>query len=65
MCFDADVVRLVSFILNERSEVVGDGAFGWDVILAQLQQCHVTLSGTHLTCISFPSAAQASSLLCM
>ena len=63
-CFDADVVRLVDHILNDRSESIGQHALGWELILAQLQQCHVTLSGTFFTGVSIASAAQSTSLLC-
>ena len=63
-CFDADVVRLVDHILNDRSESVEQHALGWEVILAQLQQCHLTLSGTFLSGVSIASAAQSTSLLC-
>ena len=63
-CFDADVVRLVAQILNDRSDFGHQHALGWEVILAQLQQCLVTLSGTYFTSVSISSAAQSSSQLC-
>ena len=63
-CFDADVVRLVAQILNDRSDIGHQHVLGWEVILAQLQQCLVTLSGTYFTSVSISSAAQSSSQLC-
>lgn len=63
-CFDADVVRLVSHILNERKNADEQRALGWDVILAQLQQCHVTSSGTFWTCFSSTSVVWATSQPC-
>jgi hypothetical protein len=63
-CFDADVVKLVAHILNDRCDESNHVAVGWDVILAQLQQCHVTSSGTFWTSVSSSSAAQAMSPAC-
>ena len=63
-CFDADVVRLVSHILNERKNADEQQALGWDVILTQLQQCHVTSSGTFWTCFSSTSVVWATSQPC-
>jgi hypothetical protein len=63
-CFDADVVRLVAHILNDHKDGSHHVAFGWDVILAQLQQCHITSSGTFLSSVSSWSAAQAMSPAC-
>jgi hypothetical protein len=63
-CFDSDVVRLVTHILNDRSDVNGQNPMGWDVILAQLQQCHVTFSGTFWTSIVSSSVAQTMSPIC-
>ncbi len=63
-CFDADVVRLVAQILNDRNDSGQQYVLGWEVILAQLQQCLVTLSGTYFTSVSISSAAQSSSPLC-
>jgi hypothetical protein len=63
-CFDADVVRLVSHILNERKNGDEQEAMGWELILAQLQQCHVTSSGTFWTCYSSTSVVWATSQRC-
>ena len=61
-CFDADVVKLVSQILN--TDYHTEQPLGWQLILAQLQHCHVLSTGTHWSCISSASAAQAMSIQC-
>jgi hypothetical protein len=63
-CFDSDLVKLVAQILDDRCDASQHVAFGWDVILAQLQHCHVISSGTFWTSVSSWSAAQAMSSIC-
>ncbi len=63
-CFDADVVRLVAQILHDCSDASQHVPLGWDVILAQLQNCHLTSSGTFWSSAVSASAAQAMSPIC-